>query len=247
MVSMCLLIVLAGLDEEYPILVAGNRDEFRHRTASPPGLFVGSRRRMISPRDRQAAGTWMAVNDAGFFAGLTNFGGLRAPPDASTRGDLPHLVLDGENIADGVRAIETGGRSYNPFQMLVSDGSVIHSITGDGGVIEHIEIEGGVAVASNEHRVGGLEIPGLEEVCAPGQPPEARIDLLKTILLDRGGSSGHPILKKGGDYGTVSSSLVAVHREDPRRLIWWYAAGESDDVPYRNYGNLGRRLLTGPD
>ena len=40
---------------------------------------------------------------------------------------------------------------------------------------------------------------------------------------------------------TVSSSLIAVHR-DPARSIFRYAAGAPDVAPYQNYGNLAARL-----
>ena len=69
---MCLLIVVRGRFAGHPIVVAGNRDERRDRKASPPGLWVGERRRVLSPRDRVAGGTWLGVNDLGAFAGLTN-------------------------------------------------------------------------------------------------------------------------------------------------------------------------------
>ena len=69
------------------------------------------------------------------------------------------------------------------------------------------------------------------------------LDLLAAILRQEVHASGHRILKGGnGPYGTVSSSLVAVPRRDPLRLVWRYAAGPPDVTPYRDYGNLGRRL-----
>src|SRR5688572_23652124 len=91
---MCLLIVLRGLDRSHPVAVAANRDERRDRRAAPPGLFVGARRTMLSPRDREAGGTWLAVSAAGTFAGITNVAGAPAVPGAPTRGDLPHIALD---------------------------------------------------------------------------------------------------------------------------------------------------------
>ena len=72
---MCLLILFRDVDPNFPLLVASNRDEHRERRASPPGLFVGRRHRMLSPRDRRAGGTWMAVSDTGGFAALTNLAG----------------------------------------------------------------------------------------------------------------------------------------------------------------------------
>src|SRR5687767_5402453 len=103
---MCSLLVLLGADPEFPILVGANRDELRTRLASPPGLFVGARRRMLSPRDRRAGGTWMAVNDALWFAGLTNVVGGNRFANAASRGHLPHLALDQERLDDVGSALQ---------------------------------------------------------------------------------------------------------------------------------------------
>jgi hypothetical protein len=65
------------------------------------------------------------------------------------------------------------------------------------------------------------------------------------LLLDAGDHGGHRVLKKGGSYGTVSSSLIAVPSADLRALVWRYAAGSPDEAPYRSYGNLARRLVDG--
>ncbi|MGA0870627.1 MAG: NRDE family protein, partial [Planctomycetota bacterium] len=56
---MCLLITLVGVDPDHPSIVASNRDERRDRPSAPPGLFVGQKRRILSPRDREAGGTWI--------------------------------------------------------------------------------------------------------------------------------------------------------------------------------------------
>ena len=80
-------------------------------------------------------------------------------------------------------------------------------------------------------------------MAAPGLPLEERVERLQQLLRDEGESTGHRILKKGGDYGTVSSSIIAVPDRDILGLSWWYAAGEPDVAAYRNYGNLAKRLL----
>jgi len=51
---MCLLILIRRPAAEYPLVVASNRDEARNRQTAPPGLYVGERKRMLSPRDRVA-------------------------------------------------------------------------------------------------------------------------------------------------------------------------------------------------
>jgi len=55
------------------------------------------------------------------------------------------------------------------------------------------------------------------------------------------------VCKHGASYATVSSSLIAVPLGDPTQLRWRYAAGPPDVTDYRNYGNLGRRLLPDTD
>lgn len=240
---MCLLIVLTGCDGEQPLLVAANRDEDRTRLASPPGLFVGARHRMLSPRDRRAGGTWLAVADHGLFAGLTNVAGTPPIAGAPSRGHLPHLALDEDDLDAAEAAVRAAvaARAHAAFQLVLADARAIRVLRHEGGVFERT-VASDVVVVSNEHRVGTLALPGLEAVRRSGLDAQQRLERLAPLLLDEGSVSGHRILKTGGAYGTVSSSLIAVGA-DPRGLVWRYAAGAPDAVAYREYGNLGRRLL----
>lgn len=241
---MCLLILLRGFHEEFPILVASNRDESRERKASPPGLWVGEKRRVISPRDRRAGGTWLGVNDRGMFAGITNIEGLPSLAGGPSRGQLPHVALDEDDLEAAVAAVRAALRDgYDSFQLVLCDGIRTVVLRWDGTAVEELEWEDPVLVASNEHRVGTLILRGLDRVLGPVQSADHRLELMRPLLLDKGGMGSHRVLKTGGDYGTVSSSLIALHRSDPRELVWRYAAGSPDTTPYKNYGNLGRRLL----
>ena len=246
---MCLLIVIQGVDPEFPVLVASNRDEQRDRKAAPPGLYVGERMRMLSPRDRVGGGTWLAINQQGMFAGLTNIAGAPHEDLPTTRGVLPHLALDQEDLAGAERAVREAvtEQRFNPFQLLVSDGRRSQVMLHLNGKLQETETDQSVLVVSNEHRLGQLQIPGLEHALLDGMSATDRLAALRPLLLDEGERSGHRILKKGdSEYGTVSSALIAVPGEDPRRLIWEYAAGSPDQVEYRSYGNLGKRLLPAP-
>jgi len=207
-------------------------------------LFVGQRHRILSPRDQQAAGTWLAVNDVGMFAGLTNLRGGDELADAPSRGRLPHLALDQGSLESALHAVvvEIENQPYHPFQLVVSDGRTAEVLAHDSGELDRRQVAGGVAVVSNEHRLGELTLDQLDAALAGEISAEERLAALQPILLDPGGAGRHPILKKGEQYGTVSSSLIAVPRADPSSLIWRYAPGPPDTTPYRNYGNLGRRL-----
>ncbi len=241
---MCSLIVLLGVDPEFPILVGANRDEQRRRPSSPPGLFVGQRRRILSPRDQQAGGTWMGVNDALWFAGITNIAGGNRSAAAASRGHLPHLALDQQTFADVVPAVraEVAAHAYNDFQLLVTDGDRVVVFRHVDRVLRHDPLAERTLVLTNEHALNALRVDGLDRARAPNLSPADRLDGLAPALLDQGAASGHPLLKLGVDYGTVSSSLLAIPRHDPTQMIWRYAAGSPDQAPYRNYGNLGRRL-----
>ena len=242
---MCILIVLRGVDAEYPIIAASNRDENRDRNAMPPGFFPGARRRMLSPRDRKAGGTWMAVSADGRFAGITNIAGQPVHPEAESRGNLPHLALDEDDLDAACAAIERelARARYNAFQLLLSDGSRSCILRHVDGRLAHSFTDAKVLVITNEHALGALVLPGLDAALVSGLGIAERFAKLAPLLLDEGQRSGHRVLKSGGTYGTVSSSLVAVHHADPTKLIWEYAAASPREVPYRSYGNLGRRLV----
>ena len=86
---MCLLIVLHRVYKEAPLLLAANRDEFLARSADPMRVHRKENPRILGGRDEQAGGTWLAVNDRGLFAGLTNHPSSSRLPDKKSRGELP--------------------------------------------------------------------------------------------------------------------------------------------------------------
>src|SRR5262245_36884535 len=242
---MCLLIVLRGRFASHPVLVASNRDERLDRKASPPGLWVGERHRAISPRDRVAGGTWLAVGDSGLFAGLTNRKDVPVPAGGGTRGALPHLAVDAGDLSGAVAAVQraVAAQAFGGFQLVLCDGVRTVVMRNVGSRLERIDWSDELLVVSNEHGPGELALPGLAAAVAPRGSPEAQLEALRPLLLLSGSSGEHRVLKRGADYGTVSSSLIAVPRHDPLQLVWRFAAGPPDVADYRNYGNLGRRLL----
>lgn len=242
---MCSLFAVFGADPQFPILVAANRDEARARPASPPGLYVGARHRMLSPRDRRAGGTWLAIDARLRVAGLTNVMGAPVRDDAKSRGHLPHLALDADDLdaAAASIAVEVRVHPYNAFQMLLCEPGRALVLRYVSGELIRRDVAPSVVTLSNEHSVNTLQVADLAAALPPGLSVTDRLDALAPVLLDRGERTGHRVLKTGADYGTVSSSLIAVPRDDPRQLIWRYCAGSPDTDPYRNYGNLGRRLL----
>ncbi|MBX3461730.1 MAG: NRDE family protein [Planctomycetes bacterium] len=242
---MCILIVLRGLHASHPLVVAANRDERRDRPASPPGLWLGERARGLSPRDRRGGGTWLAIDAAGRFAGLTNLAGVSPVPAAPSRGLLPHLALDQPTLDEAVDAVgrRIAAELHAGFQLVLADPARTLVLRHAAGALEVQEWRDPVLVLTNEHAPGALAPRALPVALVPELDLPQRLDRLADLLRDRGGDGQHAICKHGEHYGTVSSSLLAVPAADPRGLIWRYAAGPPDAAPYRDYGNLGRRLL----
>ena len=86
---MCLIALAVGRHPRYPLVLAGNRDEFHRRAAVPahrwpdaPALFGG--------RDLEKGGTWLGVSDRGALAVITNYRDPSRPRDlaAPSRGGL---------------------------------------------------------------------------------------------------------------------------------------------------------------
>ncbi len=242
---MCLLIVLRSVLPSHPVVVAGNRDELRARPSAPPGLWVGRRRLVLCPRDRLQDGTWMGVNDRGVFAGLTNITGAPVPPQAVTRGRLPLLALDEDSLAAGTYAVEAAvsQAAYAGFQLVLCDGERTVVLRHEAGRLECTEWLGEVAVLTNEHTVGTLDPARLQAALGSASAGlDPLLQALRSPLLYDGHDGGYAVLKRGAEYGTVSSSLVAVPPGAQGDLQWWFAAGSPDEVDYRSYGNLVRRL-----
>ncbi len=69
---MCTLIVLHRCIEATALVVAANRDEFFERPAEGPALRHTAHGKVLAPRDAQAGGTWLGLNEHGLFAAITN-------------------------------------------------------------------------------------------------------------------------------------------------------------------------------
>ena len=78
-VAVCLLVLLFGVDPDAPLVVAANRDERLDRPAVAMTVLAEGGPRILGGRDNKAGGTWLAVNEYGVVAGLTN----RPAPDGA--------------------------------------------------------------------------------------------------------------------------------------------------------------------
>jgi uncharacterized protein with NRDE domain len=257
----CLLIALFQVVDDAPLIVAANRDEQFARPAVTMTVLRERDPRVLGGRDELAGGTWLAVNEHGVVAGLTN---QPAPAgrDASkrSRGELPLAFTACRTAADAIREVipELDPARYNPCWMLVGDRDALFSVGLAGGrqpavtqlgpgrhVLENQPF--GTPTAQNG-QVAALvaQVPG-----AAG--PAAAADALAGVLSDHRPAAAHPTSAAPPapgatgrvrpaelsaacvhtpTYGTRSAMIITVAAGGPPQLR--VADGPPCEVPFRD-------------
>ncbi|MBT8090803.1 MAG: NRDE family protein [Gammaproteobacteria bacterium] len=117
---MCLIVLAIGQSTEYPLILAGNRDEF-HARATQEADWWSDKPDVFGGRDLQAGGTWLALHRNGRFATVTNFRDAQpVSPQFRSRGHLVTEFLESDRPPlQYLEAIE--GPAYAGFNLIVGD------------------------------------------------------------------------------------------------------------------------------
>lgn len=136
---MCLIVLAWRVAPSFPLAVAANRDEFHARPAAP-AAFWSDRPAILAGRDLEAGGTWMGVSRTGKFAAVTNFRGAREPRAEHSRGALVTRFLgNGQTPGQYVDLLLKDANRYSGFNLLVSDGEELWSVSNRGGEPRRLE------------------------------------------------------------------------------------------------------------
>lgn len=134
---MCLILAAWRAHEDYPLIVAANRDEFHSRAASPAD-FWEDQPALLAGRDLQAKGTWMGVARSGKFAAVTNYRGAREPSAPHSRGALvTGFLLNGHAARAYMQNVEI--KQYSGFNLLASDGNEFWWMSNRDGAPRRLE------------------------------------------------------------------------------------------------------------
>jgi uncharacterized protein with NRDE domain len=119
---MCLLAFAWKAHPDFPLILAGNRDE-RHARASAAAGFWPDASEVLAGRDLEAGGTWLGVTTAGRCAVVTNYReGLNPPKARRSRGALPSEFLLGTmSAADHMRSVQDHASEYGAFSLVCGD------------------------------------------------------------------------------------------------------------------------------
>jgi hypothetical protein len=231
-----------------PILVAYNREERFDRPTQYPKIQPGSPR-VICGIDRKAGGTWLGVNQHGLFCAVLNRPKKPEPLDPRSRGLLCRELLELRNAreASEYAAEELSTGIYAGVNYVCADARFAAVVYG-GNKVEVMEITPGLHIITN----GDMD-----------DPRDERHELLRRMLTlhtldsavtflavasrtfsrkpDSNGRRGVVIL--GKEYGTVSSSLLALSRKI-QHCVLQYSPGPPCNHPYDDLSALLRQVLS---
>lgn len=224
---MCTIVLGWQAFADAPVVVAANRDERLERKSTGPSVR-GSDPRVLAPRDEEAGGTWMGINEHRVFAGLSNRWLDAELPVERSRGllldDVLRKATDADAAVELVRsAVEEHG--YDGFNVLIADPESAHILEYDG-TLSSKRLEAGVHVLVNTGADGDYTFPEFREDIARRQAVNA--DQIREVLaphpdetpaewLDRGkavlGDHEYGVCIHGDGFGTVSTSLIAIRAD----------------------------------
>src|SRR5882724_738560 len=115
----CTLALYFRMFEDFPLIVAANRDEHYNRPSAAPSL-IETTPKIIAGRDLRAGGTWLGVNAAGLIVGILNRHVDPNSPaaDRRSRGLLCMDLLRCSSSAAAEVFMKNHQARYNPFTLL---------------------------------------------------------------------------------------------------------------------------------
>ncbi len=224
---MCWIAVLFHVNPRFPLIVAANRDESRRRPTREPFRWPGEPA-IWAGRDDVAGGAWLGVNAAGLLAAVTNRPDADFDAARRSRGllCLDCLRCESPAAARSFVADELTRRPYNAFNLLCANPGEGWVASGPNDVWA---LAPGVHVLSNFGDLDDDRLPVVREVrdrvnALPLDSPDidGLLDGLGRVCAATDGAV--PLCRAGGDYGTVSSSLIALDPEGGL-AAYWHAAG----------------------
>lgn len=231
-----------------PILVAYNREEFFDRPSQPPRIQSG-KPRVVCGIDKKAGGTWLGINQYGLLVAVGNRPKAHVPLEPRSRGLLCRELLNCRTAREAalMAAQELATGQYAGANYVCLDakyGAVVYG----GNHIEIVEMTPGLHILTN----GDLDDPeDPRQQLVRRQLTLHRLDSSVTFLAvasrtfsrrpDPAGRGG--VVLVGSDFGTVSSTLVALGYKTQHSILQ-YSNGPPCDHPYEDLSALLRQVLS---
>ncbi|OHB70805.1 MAG: hypothetical protein A2V70_13675 [Planctomycetes bacterium RBG_13_63_9] len=245
---MCVMAILYKTAKNTPILVAANREEAFDRPTQAPKIQSGTPR-VVCGIDRRAGGTWLGVNQYELFAAVTNRRKTQVSANPRSRGLLCRELLDFRTAKEAAEyaATELATGAYAGANYVCADKRFAAVVYG-GNHVEVVELSPGLHVITN----GNLNDPkDQRHQFVRRMLTLHTLDSAVTFLAvasrafsrrpDASGRRG--VVLTGGQYGTVSSTLLSLP-EKIQKSIYQYTPGPPCDHSYDDLSALLRQVLS---
>ena len=221
---MCSVIILRRPANDWPLMIAANRDEMNSRPWKPPARHWPDRPEVVAGLDELAGGSWMGVNDQGLAVCILNRFGTLGPQDGKrSRGELVLEALDHADARDAANALsQLEPSAYRTFNLVIADNRDAFWLrnTEESAAIERLEISEGLHMLT-AHDMDDTE--GSSRIArhltrfraAPAPDPENGDWMSwEALLSDAEAPDGDPAsamrIAFNNGFQTVSSSLLAL-------------------------------------
>ncbi|MBI4526190.1 MAG: NRDE family protein [Deltaproteobacteria bacterium] len=238
---MCTLALYFQVFDEFPLVVAANRDEFFSRPSAAPQVLSESPL-VVAGKDLLAGGTWLGVSECGLVAGILN---RRSAEEfdqrdirARSRGLLCLDLLKSRDLAQALDRLDHQESAlYRPFNLLVASECEAYVAFNVEDRISSVRLEKGLYVLSNGtvfqrqteklDRAFALFSRLQDQLRGAKDKPGGWIPALKSVLSDHSpaldlNDPKDSICVHGPLHGTVSSSVI-VYSGTKKRFYNYYA------------------------
>lgn len=228
---MCIVLFQWQPEAATPLIAAVNRDEF-HARPTEPARWRGE---IFCGLDLRAGGTWLGITRTGRFAALTNYREPANTSGALSRGALPMAFLQStQSPQDFLQDVHAQQTQYSGFNLLVGTTESLWYMSNRGS--EPQAVSPGVHALSNAQ----LDTPWPKTErgharLSDALHKEASLPTLLEVMYDRHQPEDHtlpdtgvgimlerlvaPVFITSENYGTRSSSAVALHKTQPPHML----------------------------
>jgi uncharacterized protein with NRDE domain len=239
------------MDPDEPLIVGANRDELVDRPATSVTVLDAGPPRILGGRDEESGGTWLAVNQHGVCAGLTNqpLGDAKDPAKRS-RGELPLALARHRTASAAVDAFVADFRpsDFNGCWLLVGDRASLYLVdftgVGSDDRAQVVALAPGIHVLENR-RLGEPSRKVDLVLEALGQPADgAAVEAaFRAVLTDHRIPDGDERPNSANcvhldGFGTRSSCLVRVPADAGTAPRLWVADGPPCTTPFEDAAAL---------
>jgi len=248
---MCSIVILKKSENEWPLIIAANRDEMNNRKSLPPDRHWKDKPHIFAGKDLLAGGSWLGVNDNGVVAAIMNRkNSLGLIKNKKSRGELVLTALDHEDAVKSLNAMAKIQKdNYRGFNMFIGDNSNSYWIKSDETSldIECINISDELSMITSHDRndLNSSRIKNyLPKFSLSRDPNPTKNEwndwekLLGSTCSIHGDPLSAMCIKTDMGFQTVSSSFIALpsskSKLNTNKPIFRYANGSPDCTSFKN-------------